>query len=225
MFFGIAAAFVVLLFAPSAQADLIQDGGFESTPVPTGLYLDFGGGSTIGGVWNVQGNDVLLIQNNYTEPNGPGGSSLVFNAEQGSNSLDLTGAGNTGPTDGVTQTVATVTGQTYALSFWVGQAGGGSQYYLPPAIAGVSINGGARVDFTNAANLPSGGVNWEQFTTDFTATSTSTTIGFYNDTPLYNNECGLDNVTLTAVPEPTRLLALSGLASMGLLGLVWRKRK
>jgi hypothetical protein len=33
------------------------------------------------------------------------------------------------------------------------------------------------------------------------------------------------NFTLTPVPEPSRLFALSGLLGMGLIGLVWRRRK
>ena len=72
-----------------------------------------------------------------------------FNAQSGLNSIDITGAGNTGPTDGIQQSVATTAGHQYALSFYVGRAqtvagnGTGLVFYNSPATVDLSINGGA----------------------------------------------------------------------------------
>jgi hypothetical protein len=54
---------------------------------------------------------------------------------------------------------------------------------------------------------------WEQFTTSFLATSSSTTLEFLNEDPLSDNSNGLDNVVVTpgsvvSTPEPSTLLLL-----------------
>ena len=71
----------------------------------------------------------------------------------------------------------------------------------------LSIDGGALQGFTNsstAGTSPGGnGINFQLFTTTFTATGTSTLIAFSNGTPVGDNYAGLDDVSLIAVPEPT----------------------
>jgi hypothetical protein len=78
---------------------------------------------------------------------------------------------------------------------------------------------GSTVDsLTNLTNAA-----WVQHSFTETATSSSTTIAFtVNDSPRY---LALDDVSVTAVPEPAGLVALSGIGAMGLLGIVWRGRK
>jgi hypothetical protein len=211
---GIALLFVVA--TQPTRADLIVNGSFEIPVTTAGSSTTLSGGSTIMTGWTVVGVDVLLLNTTYGEP---GNGVNQFNASSGLNSVDLTGAGNTGPTDGVTQTVATTSGQTYLLSFDVGRASGGS-LYATPATDDLSINGGPRISFTNSNSTP-GMINWHTFTQQFVATGASTTITFLNGTPAGTSEAGLDNVSLVAVaaiPEPS-VMALAGFGLAGILGV------
>ena len=215
----------LLCSATSAHAQLVN-GGFENTTVPSGTYQTYAPGQTIGAsgwvVTGSAGNNVILIQTNYTEAQ----FGLVFNAQEGNNTLDLTGVGNTGAADGVQQVIATTNGATYAVSFYVGRAQGDpNSPYLTPATVDFSVNGGARVSFTNS-NSTAGAINFQQFTTLFTATSSSTTLAFLNGTPQGNNYAGLDSVTIRqlAVPEPGSIALLVGTGVWG-AGLFIRRRK
>jgi hypothetical protein len=203
-------ALTLIACAASRGASLIVDGGFENPTVPVAGYTQFLGGSTMG-AWKVLGNDVLLINSLYSEP---GNGILAFNAQEGVQSLDLTGAGNTSPTDGVSQSVATVVGQKYQLTFWVGTASGFSPYYTAPATDNVSIDLGAQVSFTNPNQTPYS-INWQQFTYNFVAATSTTNIAFLNGTTPPTAEAGLDNVSLVAVPLPSS--TLSGVLLLGIV--------
>jgi hypothetical protein len=219
----LAGALVALAgFAPSTRADLIN-GSFEqpSTPTSYPAFLQvFGGDSTTIPGWTVVGNDVLLINSSYSEP----GNGITFNAQDGQQALDITGAANTGPTDGVTQTVSGLAANTvYALSFWVGNAtssNGSPLYTGAGASIGLVVDGANAGAFVNA-NQTSGSINWEQFSYQFMTDSTGTaTVAFLNSTPTGTNYAGLDNVTLSAVPEPGPLmLCAAGLPLF--LGISW----
>jgi hypothetical protein len=212
---GFSAALLVAATG-TARADLIANGGFETPGTTPGTYSQYGGGGNIGG-WTVTGNDVLVINNSYSE------DTLGFNAHGGQNALDITGASNTGPSDGVFQNIATTAGQTYSLSFWVGNAdttGSFAPYYTQPSTINLQIDGGSLVAFTNR-NVTENAINWEEFTYLFTATGSSTNLAFLNGTT-GDNEAGLDDVSLVAVPEPASLALLgAGLLAFGSL----RRRK
>src|SRR5204862_454502 len=92
------------------------------------------------------------------------------------------------------QTIPTVAGKVYQVSFYVGRAGGGG-FYNTPATVALSINNGAATQFTNSNGTHSI-VNWKQFTTTFTATGSSTTLAFLN-AQHPSNYTGLDNVSVT----------------------------
>ncbi len=179
---------------PSVHADSLLNGGFETPSAPVGGFTSLGGGQALGG-WTVVGSAVLLLHTNYAEP---GNGISAFTAQAGMNSLDLTGVGNNGFTSGVQQTVQTINGQAYTLSFFVGRASSASPIYSTPTTVDLSINGGPRVGYTNAT-VTSGTINWKQFTTTFVATGTSTTVTFYNGTPAPSSEAGLDSVVLAPV--------------------------
>lgn len=219
--FFLAGAVVLLVFQSTISwAALIADGGFETPVLTYGAVQDFGAGSTIDD-WTVLGdplgNNVDLDQTFYAESyNGMN----QFNAREGSNCVDLTGGWNTGPNSGVQQTISTVEGTTYQLSFSVGR-GTGNNYYANPATVDLSINGGPRVPFTNS-NSTTGMINWEDFTTSYMATGSSTTIAFLNGTPIDTMLAGLDNVSITIIPEPSTIVMLAGL-SVALL-LAFRRR-
>lgn len=195
--------------------NLLSNSGFENPVLASGgTQRVFTGGSI--GAWTVVGPESALIETSYAEPVN---SISAFVAQEGQNALDLTGAGNVGLAAGVTQSVPTVIGQTYLISFYVGRADGNS-FYATPATVDLRIDGGARTSFTNSgATL--GTVNWQFFSESFVATNASTEIAFLNGTS-DNNYVGLDNVSLTAVtaaPEP------SSLGLMAFVALGWVKRR
>lgn len=195
----------------TARADLITNGSFESTVLPPGSNLSVPNGSLVITGWTVLGNNVALMSSPYTEP------PVLFNPHSGNQFVDISGFLNT-MSDGIEQTVSTSIGQAYILSFYLGRSD-----ILDPigAILDLSINGGARVSYTNS-DLTFNGMNWKQFSVNFTATSTSTTLSFFNGIPAGRGfVVGLDSVSLNEaimdVPEPSSLL-LFGIGMLCLLG-------
>jgi hypothetical protein len=202
---------------PSAHAALIVNGSFESPLVPQsstcGVYNDclgFNVGDSIGG-WQVVGKGgapgasvILQLDRNYDEPDNSGnGAILHFYAQNGFQALDLTGEGNQGLTNGVKQTIASIVGHLYSISFYVGNQFDDAPGYAHPSSISFYVNGNLVGTYTNALNTPEQ-VNWVQFSYDFTALTNLTTFAFLNSTPLGDNYAGLDNVSLRdlTVPEP-----------------------
>ncbi|MHB0960847.1 MAG: carbohydrate binding domain-containing protein [Pirellulaceae bacterium] len=224
--------------AAYAHANLILNGGFEDFSLPPGateVYrnmpsLRFMLASTRPGpdshspsigAWRVVGPGVALVQRNYAEPEH---GMMMFGSQEGFNFLDLTGPGNAGFGCGVHQTVTTVAGQLYALTFFVGRAAGTSDSYAEPAAVDLCINGGDRIRYINT-DLTPGTVNWMPFRTLFTAEEDTTTITFFNGTSTPTGLAGLDDITLLAVHEPaTAVLFLLGGAA-GVLIRVGRRRR
>jgi hypothetical protein len=211
-------------FVLSTRANLIIDGGFE-LPVtgPGGLnsgYLAFGPGSTFGGSWLVigpAGNVAVTPSTEYTTIGGP---LIYFLSQEGSQSLDLTGEYDAGLSTGVQQTIPTVAGQLYSLSFYVGAVN--TPDWGPSAgsaIINVLLNGNP---FQTAINSdPTGdATQWKLFNYNFTAAGASTTLAFVSGSPAPIGENGLDNIIVEAVPEPA---ALSILLPGSLL--LWRARR
>jgi hypothetical protein len=214
----------VLAATGANAASLILNGSFETPLVPVGNFTSFPvGGATLTN-WSVTGpsnTEVAIVSGSFSQ------NGVTFNAQDGNQWLDLTGNGSNS-TEGVAQTVSTIPGDQYQLSFWVGNTSGGGVFGTTSTV-NVSINGGANSPFTNStADLT--GLNWQQFTLLFIASGSSTTINFANGDPASDNSNGLDNVALTdlgavgAVPLPGALpLFATGLAGLGLLG--WRRKK
>lgn len=214
----ILAAAAMALATPALSAELVVNGGFESPLTPTGDFVQIDGGSSFTG-WDVAGNDILLLNNSYAE------DGLVFNANSGLNSLDITGRGNTGPNE-ISQTIPTTVGQ-YVLSFFVGNASstGGNGNYPDPSSIGLSINGGPTQIFTNSTDTTRG-INWQKFSVNFMAEG-STLLTFINATPEGDSMAGLDDVSVTgfssAVPEPSTWAML--MLGFGLAGAALRRKK
>lgn len=209
-------AVALLATAGSAPAaNLIVNGGFETPDLSDGAFIQYFGGQSFAG-WTATGADIGIIDTNYVE------SGIRFNAGAGNQALDITGAGNTSPANGLFQSIATEAGRTYRLSFLLGNADGSANpVYLAPSLIGVSIDGGAETVFSNAA-VTLQGVNWAMQTMTFTATGASTVVSFRNATPVGDNYAGIDDVSVAAVPEPATWGLM--LAGFGLVGCAMRRR-
>ena len=117
----IAAACAWALFAGSANANLLVDGSFEYAKDFVDNYggdtMNLGVGSTTMKDWTVIGttSGAGLAWIGPTNPYG-------LKAEQGSYFLDLTEEHISGPYGGVEQTFATVAGDKYKVTFWLGSS-------------------------------------------------------------------------------------------------------
>jgi hypothetical protein len=200
-----------------ASTNIVNDPGFESAPAPAGFYNIYGSGATFGG-WTVAGTDSgnsgLTVHTTYGE------TGVLFNANSGTTSYDLTAAGNTG-FNAVFQNLTTLAGKKYNVSFWLGNASGNNNYLLPSSVA-LQIDGGLGELFTNG-NVTANRINWQRFTTNFTATGTSTDFRFVNATPGTDNFAGLDDISVSAVPEPSTWLTM--ILGFGTIGAALRRRR
>ena len=231
---------------PPARANLILNGSFESPIVPSsslscgiafnincqGYYSPDQTSPPVGGPfeivapgdpsgWSVIGKGgvpdaavVLQLGNGYTE--GP----LHFDAQAGIQSLDLTGEGNQGA-NGVKQSVATIAGARYTISFWLGHQDTSAPGYAGPSLLDFVIDQDAALRFSGS-DVVSQDVAWTPYAFSFTAVTAFTTFAFLNATGVGNNYTGLDNVILEQIPEAGTLALLgAGLAGLFLL----RRRK
>jgi hypothetical protein len=219
---GASAALVVpilaLSFSSLAAADianLVQDGSFETPQVASGSYSTLAGGSTAGS-WAVRGTEVALVSTSFT------GGGFTYQAQSGSQWMDLSGALNPNPTNSVFQTIATQVGTEYELTFYIGSAWTGGQFVLKP-IVDVTIGNAPRASFTNPNTATGGQMDWMQFATRFVASNAATEIEFrYGnaaDTPNYI--VGIDTVSVTVVPAPGSLALVMSLSAR----LSGRKRR
>ena len=217
------ATLLIAGLAGQASAAPIVNGDFETPLSPNANFLNYAVGTATLTGWNVVGpvGEVVSIVNTNFVQNG-----VAFHAQSGNQWLDLTGFNNNN-TEGMSQSVATVIGDVYQLSLWVGNTTGGSIFGTTSTV-NVQLNGSA---FHSAVNsdVNTTGLSWEQYTYAFTATGLSTTLAFLNGDPSGDNSNGLDNIVLTdlgpagtnRVPEPMTI----GLFGAGLAGLAGMRRK
>lgn len=184
------AAIIAAFIASTAHAAVINNGSFELPQVPVGSYTNFDTGSNQIPGWTVVGPQVSVVSGALTA------GSLKAPAQDKSQFLDLTGYLLNSPDNGVTQTIDTIPGTRYTLSFWIGNIVDPGGTYGTTSTVRVFINGEEKMPFTNSGGGGTNTMNWEQFTTSFTATSTSTAIAFFNGDPPNDNSNALDNITI-----------------------------
>lgn len=190
----------------AAQAQSLVNGSFETasannTAPSVVQTFTLGVGSTAINGWTVIGDDIAWI----------GGAQFGLSASAGNKFLDLTNVQAGAPFGGVEQTVGTVPGTIYTLSFDLGSS---SAYGIPSAIDAsvLVVNVGTQTQtFTSTA---SGANNWQSYAMNFTAANPTTTIRLVGSAG--RDYVGLDNVAVTAVPEPgTWAMMLAGMAAVG----------
>jgi hypothetical protein len=196
-----AALIVAALATAGAWADtnLVVNGSFELgnfSPWGYDSATELVGTSDISG-WTVINNSAAWIG---------GGNPWGLAAPDGSKFLDLTEFRSSGTLAAVRQTIATVPGTSYLLTFAVGSQ---TAFGLPVGVTATA--GSASNTFSSTA---AGNNLWTTFTLPFTASSSSTVLTLAGASgTLYT---GLDKVSVVAVPEPSTWMML--LAGCGVVG-------
>jgi hypothetical protein len=196
------AAGALLLLPLAASATLVNNGSFENL---NNSYVDNGSGymliangdnSTIPD-WTVADLNIAWIKS--------GGKSGLVGTD-GGYFLDLSGIVNTSPFGGVIgTTISTVAGHTYDLSFDVGRGNGEDGQ---PVVVLATAGAQSQTFTVNTTDPGAGKIVWQTFHLQFLATDSSTTIKI-NGTSADNGNgfIGLDNVSASAVPEASTVIA------------------
>jgi choice-of-anchor C domain-containing protein len=171
----------------TSQANLVLDGDLE-VPIANAAFQTFGPGPM--GAWTVTPDSVDLI-GTYWQPSG------------GHQSLDLAGNGS----GGIEQTIATTAGVTYRLTFDMsGNPDGG--FNPNPKTLLASLGASSQVfSYTLTGGNSSGNMLWTTKTVDFVAGPGTSSLLSFKDTDGTPYGAALDNISLTAVPEPTTMIA------------------
>jgi hypothetical protein len=202
-----ATAVAFLLFAVSqANANLITNGSFE-----LGSFVNQGNETMVLGVGSTVISDwtVVADQLAWIDVGNPWGLS----AQDGDRFLDLTAYPTGAPFGGISQTLATVPGQQYQLSFYLGTY---TQRWGGPPVSVVASAGSASQTFT--VSTPSTSSTWTPFSMLFSANASSTAITLTGSAGF--QYIGIDNVSVDAagvnpIPEPgSCALVLAGLAML-----------
>jgi hypothetical protein len=106
-------------------ANLLVNGSFESPSVTVGGGQIFSVGSPGLQGWSVMSHSGSAVEVFNATVYCFTVSGVKFPAQDGNQWLDLTGS-TSNDLEGVSQTVPTVAGTTYTLTFWVGNASGGT---------------------------------------------------------------------------------------------------
>ena len=195
----------VILTVPlvASAADLVTNGDFETYSVPFSGYSTVLAGSSALAGWTVGGTSVDVVNGNFGAITG--------------NSIDMLGTPGPGS---LSQTLATVSGSTYVLTFSLGANMGSDNSqdtngnYVSKAL-NISLNNAPVATFYGTSTV-------QQESLAFTANSGSTVLAFTSAASGYSGAV-LDNVSVAAVPEPQSYAMF--LAGLGLVGTIIRRRK
>jgi hypothetical protein len=196
--YGLAAFLAAGVAASSAQAtNLVVDGGFESPAISTWYVNET---SNFSG-WTLVTNNVDIVHQGYN------GASP---AHEGAQYLDLVGYGSTGE---ISQSLATVAGQKYSLTFWYSNNPWSTSSASAVATVG-SLTASVTHSGASAADL-----GWSKYTGSFVATG-PTVLDFNNTYGYGNGGVLLDGISVSSVPETsTWIMMLAGFGALGFAGL------
>jgi hypothetical protein len=186
---GALGAMLLLPIAASATLNFIQNGGFETPSLSSSLYgYNYRTGTQIDD-WTIissVGNNGVAQFDNVYRPVGAGNYSIQIES----------GVKNSSPGDSISQTVNGLSpGQYYQVSF---------------LLSAWSVAGGASMDVTIdgvTKNFTSFSQSYASDSFDFVATGPSDTLMFKNVGVWGVSYPQIDSVSLTAVPEPTTMVA------------------
>jgi hypothetical protein len=199
-------AIALLGASPAMAGNIVINGSFEDP----GFILNnstWGQSNTLSG-WKQLTGDKFEVQ----LAKKPGGSGAFNQSYDGARYLEL----NANALGAVEQTLATIAGQSYALSFGYSgrsDAGGNSKAEV--------YWGNTRIDILDAASNS----GWKTFNYTLQASDSETALRFVSLEPTTNKSFGsyLDGVSVSAVPEPETYAML--LAGLGLMATIARRRK
>jgi hypothetical protein len=201
------AIFGIVLSGTCAGANLIENGSFENPPLMGNYEYVPGGSSAITG-WQTALSGVERYEPAALAPFGISGITV-----DGQLMLDLNTDFAVG--GGIDQTISTVSGQAYTLTFYEGTVAG----FGRNGTANIVASAGSATNTFTVTNLSST-IAWTQYSLPFTASSSTTFVSFRNFDAPSQTFAMLDDISVVAIPEPAALfLALIGvggyLASRG----------
>jgi hypothetical protein len=201
----------------SAWAATVFSDGFESPIVPSASFTNFSPGQVFG-PWTAIGvAPVSIVSGTFSQ------TGIVFPAQSGSQWIDLAGQ-TSNSVEGVRTAVSTVSGQTYDVSFWIGNVIDPGGFFALTSTVNVLANGAPVFSGTNSSGSAPGAPRsmvWQQFDFQYLANSNSTSFSFVSGDPPSDFVTGLDNVvisTVAAVPEAsTWAMTILGFAGLGFM--------
>lgn len=194
----------LLTAATNANAAIIVNGGFEDGPSTGGSFTTLGTGDTSITGWTVTGGSIDYIGGYW-----PGALGTYHSVDLAGTSLGT-----------ISQTIATIAGQWYEVSFYVSKNPDGG---ADTRTGTVSFDGSS-LPFSYSIPTSLSDMHWVQYTYDFLATDSSTVLSFAADA---SAGCcygpALDEVDVAAVPEPSTWATL--LLGFGAIGFSMRRRR
>ena len=204
------AASLVAAAGSANAANLIVNGGFNNgntVSAPGGGFATLGTGSTAMNGWTVSSGNIDWIQGYWQSADGDGYS------------VDLNG-NNPGA---ISQTINTVAGRTYNLTFDMSANPDSTVDSTRVAIIGAGGSTIGTADYTLTPSNSKSNMLWQDESFSFVADSSSTVISFTSGST--DGDCcygaAIDNVGVAGVPEPaTWALSILG---VGLVGMSLRR--
>lgn len=200
---------IVFAISPSAFAELVTNGDFESPSsigsLATYTAVDSSSLFISGNGWTVSTGDIDHI-------------GTYWVGADGGESIDMDG-NNPGQ---IQQTLVTVIGQEYVLSFFlaVNSDVATSGTRSVQVDAGVDLTSGT-LTLTKTSTSSTSNMEWANYGFRFTASTTSTILSFTSlDAAGTGSGIALDDVSVFEAPEPASFLLFG--AGLGGLGL-WRR--